>query len=78
MSGWFDRRALLLASHLDRGERELARGRMAELSYLDAHRPSVIATGSASDVLIVTQERMLWVRVEPQWVTSLPFSRVTK
>lgn len=68
---------LFLNSHIDRGERELARGRMQELDYLDPDRPSMISTGSASDVLIVTQERMLWVGSEPQWVTSLPFTHVT-
>jgi hypothetical protein len=57
MSQWFDRRALLLASQLDPGDRELARGRTQELRYMDVNRPSIIDTGSAGHVLIVTQER---------------------
>jgi hypothetical protein len=78
MSRWFAQRAVLLASQLGPGEHELARGRMQELSHMDINRPSMIDTGSASHVLIVTQERMLWMLEKPQWVTSLPFSSVTR
>jgi hypothetical protein len=78
MSRWFDRRASLLASQLGPAERELARGRTQELSHLDINRASRIDTGSASHVLIVTRERILWMLEKPQWVTSLPFSSVTR
>ena len=50
---------------------------MQELGYMDHGRPSLVGAGSASDVLLVTDRRILWVIQSPRWVTSLPFSMIS-
>lgn len=74
---WFGHRIGVLVTHLDSSERVVARGRMAELGHMGPDRPSLSAVGSAGDVLIVTDRRILWVTSNPRWVTSLPFELVT-
>jgi hypothetical protein len=74
---WFGRRVGVLLTRLEPREREIARGTMQELGHLGPKRPSIGAAGSAGDVILVTDHRVLWVSWNPRWVTSLPFSFIT-